>query len=158
MSEQEKLGRSFESTRRLVSKFAGGLTNKDSLALPGFKTNNFNWVLGHIIVGRDRVLELLDRPKIFSSDKTALYDTGSSPISEDTAVPLESLLNALDASQKAIVEGLRSLSDEDLAAIVDAEPSQTVLDRIEGLHWHETYHLGQLEILRQVSAERESWP
>lgn len=57
-----------------------------------------------------------------------------------------------------ISQGLHNAGDNDLAAVQDDQREQTVLEQIEGLHWHETYHLGQLEILRQVSAERESFP
>jgi hypothetical protein len=33
------------------------------------------------------------------------------------------------------------------------ERQQTVGDRIAGLHWHETYHTGQLDILRQLAGK-----
>jgi hypothetical protein len=64
----------------------------------------------------------------------------------------------LDSSQTEISFGLRQAADNELGALYDEERGQTRLDRIEGLHWHETFHLGQLEILRQVSAERHSFP
>lgn len=158
MSTREKLTHSFEITRRLVHKFANGLSNEDSLAAPLFKANNFNWVTGHMLVSRDLVLDLLGRPKVLSSAEEALYGTGSELVSAETALSLERLLAAFDTSQAEISQGLQNTSDNELAAVFDIERKQTVLERIEGLHWHETYHLGQLEILRQVSAERESFP
>lgn len=158
MSEREKLIKSFETNSWLAKKLAEGLSNEDSLALPNFKTNNFNWVLGHILVSRNRVLEHLDKPKLLSTENEALYDTGSELVTEKNAVPLEQLLKLLDITQAEISLALRQVDDNLLEALYDEERGQTRFDRIEGLHWHETYHLGQLEILRQVSSERESFP
>lgn len=158
MSTQERLIRSFETNRWLVQRFADGLSHDESLAMPRFKTNNFNWVAGHIIVSRDRVLDLLDRPKLLSGDESLLYATDSLPAVAETAVPLERLLSLLDTSQAEISQGLQTIGEAGLKACPDNEDEQTLQERIEGLHWHETYHLGQLEILRQVSAERDSFP
>ena len=158
MKSREKLIQSFETNHRLVHKFADGLSNDDSLAVPSFKANNFNWVLGHMLVSRNRVLDLLHRSKLLSPADTALYESGSELITAATAVPLEQLLAAFDQSQSEISHGLHDSADDDLAAIQAEQREQTVLEQIEGLHWHETYHLGQLEILRQVSAKRESFP
>jgi hypothetical protein len=104
------------------------------------------------------VLEHLDKPKLLSTENEALYDTGSELVTEKNAVPLEQLLKLLDITQAEISLALRQVDDNLLEALYDEERGQTRFDRIEGLHWHETYHLGQLEILRQVSSERESFP
>jgi hypothetical protein len=104
------------------------------------------------------VLDILDRPKVLSTENEALYDTGSDIITEKNAVPLDQLLKWLDITQAEISLGLHQVDDDLLQTLYDEERGQTRFDRIEGLHWHETYHLGQLEILRQVSSERESFP
>jgi len=158
MSEADKLSDSFKTTYWLIGKFAEDLTHEDSVAQPPFKANTFNWVLGHILVGRDRVLNLLEQSPVLDTAATKLYETGSDPVNGATAVTLETLLQLLDASQKALVEGLEKVSPEALAEIYDESREQSVGDRLAGQHWHETYHVGQLEILRQVSGERESFP
>ena len=61
-------------------------------------------------------------------------------------------------SKKTNAEGLASAAPEKLAKIYDKERNQTIGDRIAGLHWHETYNVGQLEIFRQVSRERKAFP
>ncbi len=158
LNSQEKLISSYETNRWLVQRFADGLSHEQSLAVPAFKTNNFNWVTGHIVVNRDRVLDLLGWPKLLSGEEALLYATDSSPATAETAVSLERLLSLLDMSQEGISEGLRAVGQAGLAARPDNEGEQTVHEHIEGLHWHETYHLGQLEILRQVSARRDAFP
>lgn len=158
MSEGKRLTESFKTTYWLIGKFAAGLTLEDSIAEPPFKANTFNWVLGHILVGRDRALSLQDQAPVLDPTQTSLYETGSIPISVGTAVSLNRLLQILDASQIALVGGLEAVSTEALADIYDDQRKQSVGDRLAGLHWHETYHVGQLEILRQVSGEREAFP
>jgi hypothetical protein len=155
MSEGKRLTESFQTTYWLIGKFAAGLTFEDSMAQLPFKANTFNWVLGHILVSRDRALSLLDQTPVLDPTDTKLYETGSTPVNEETAVSLDRLLQSLDASQKALVGALEAVTTEALAELYD---DQSVGDRLAGLHWHETYHVGQLEILRQVSGERESFP
>ena len=158
MSEGKRLAESFQTTYWLIGKFSAGLTLEDSVAQPPFKANTFNWVLGHILVSRDRALSLLDQAPILDPTETSLYETGSIPVNVETAVSLDRLLQILDTSQKALVEGLEAVTPETLANIFDDKKKQSVGDRLAGLHWHETYHVGQLEILRQVSGEREAFP
>ena len=158
MSEGKRLTESFQTTYWLIGKFAAGLTLEDSIAQPPFKANTFNWVLGHILVSRDRALSLLDQAPLLDPAETNLYETGSIPVNVETAVSLSRLLQILDASQTALVGGLQAVSSEALAEQNDDARKQSSGDRLAGLHWHETYHVGQLEILRQVSGEREAFP
>lgn len=158
MSEKEALINGFAVTSRLVEKFASDMTHEESIATPSFKANSFNWVLGHILVGRDRVLNLLDRPAILTSQERVLYKTGSDTLSPERAVSIERLMKALRDSQALIKDELQLATEKTLNGLYDQARQQTVADRISGLHWHETYHVGQLEILRQVSRERDSFP
>ncbi|MDX1415017.1 MAG: DinB family protein [Candidatus Promineifilaceae bacterium] len=158
MSQQEELIESFGTTYWLIGKFSDGMSHEDSVATPSFRTNSFNWVFGHILVSRDRALTLLGKETTLTAEERTLYETGSGPLSPESAVKLNRLLTALDASQERISKGLSAASDEDLAAIFDESRNVTVGSRIAGLHWHETYHVGQLEILRQVNVEREAFP
>jgi hypothetical protein len=141
-----------------MSKFAEGLSHEDSVVQPPFKANTFNWVMGHILVSRQRVLALLGQPTVMGVKESVRYESGAEPVTLETAVSLARLLNALKESQEAIITGLENATDDLMEAIADKERQQTVGDRIAGLHWHETYHVGQLEILRQVSGEREAFP
>jgi hypothetical protein len=57
-----------------------------------------------------------------------------------------------------LAAGFELIDPYELVAIYNEDKGQTVADRISGLHWHETYHVGQLEILRQVSGEKKPFP
>ena len=158
MSEETRLVESFQTTYWLIGKFAAGLTHEDSVAQSPFRSNTFNWVLGHILVSRNHVLGLLSQAPALDESESSLYETGSAPVTSETAISLDRILQALEESQNSIAEGLESAAPGKLAKIFDEERNQTIGERIAGLHWHETYHVGQLEILRQVSGEREAFP
>jgi uncharacterized damage-inducible protein DinB len=156
MAESQKLIQSYQSTHWLIHKQAEDLTHEESVMQLPFRGNCFNWVVGHIIVSRNRVLTLLDEPSLFSDEETAVYDTGSDPITQsETAIPFDSLLEILDETQERIIAILSEIPEERLAEIYDEERGTTIGDRIAGLHWHETYHTGQLEILRQLAGKND---
>lgn len=67
-------------------------------------------------------------------------------------------MEALRDSKALIVEELQLATEETLNAPYDQARQQTVADGISGLHRVETYHVGQLEILRRVSRGRDSFP
>jgi hypothetical protein len=156
MAESQKLIQSYQSTHWIIHKQAAGLTHEESVMQLPFRGNCFNWVVGHIIVSRDRVLKLLDEPAQLSEEETATYNTGSDPITQsETAVPFDKLLGILDETQDRIVAVLSEIPEERLADIYDEERGTTIGERIAGLHWHETYHTGQLEILRQLAGKND---
>ena len=98
MSEADKLSQSVQTTYWLIGKFSADLTNEDSVVQPPFGAKSFNWVLGHILVGRDSVMRLLDSEPILDSRETKLYETGSVMVDITTTVSLKDLLHSLDKS------------------------------------------------------------
>jgi uncharacterized damage-inducible protein DinB len=151
-STAESLIQSFALTHRLIKMQTDGLTNADSLLQLPFRGNCLNWVLGHILVDRNRVLKRLGESPVWDESEIARYKQGSEPIvSAEQALPLEKLLDDLDQSQQRIAAALAKISPEELAATVDAGGDKSLGQALAGSHWHETYHTGQLEILRQLA-------
>lgn len=156
MIEPKTLIQSFETTHWIIHQQTDGLTHADSVLQLPFRGNCLNWVLGHVVQTRDRVLALLDEPPTLTEAEVARYRTGAEPITDaGSAVPLDRLLSALDEAQERIVAALEQVSPEKLAEMYDEERQVTIGDRIGGLHWHETYHVGQLEILRQLAGKND---
>jgi len=152
MTTIDELIQSFATTGRIIHMQAKGLTHEQMMIQPPFRGNCFNWVVGHIATNRDQVLRLLGVEPVFSEAEAALYKTGSDPMTAaETAIDSHRLLQAIDKSQARIAAGLAQATAETLDAIYNAERNQTVAGRIAGLHWHETYHTGQLELLRQLA-------
>jgi hypothetical protein len=154
MIDAAQLADSFALNTRLIHMQTAGLTHADSLLQPPFRSNSLNWVVGHLLVGRNRVLRALGAEPLVSEAEIARYETESEPIAGDGAGvwALEELLAAHDRTQERIAEGLRRATPDDLAReLVIGERKTTVGQRVFGLYFHDTYHTGQAELLRQLA-------
>jgi uncharacterized protein YciI len=151
----EALGGSFDVNGQLIMMQADGLTHADSLLQLPFRGNCLNWVLGHILSNRSRVLDLLGETPFWGEEEVARYARGSEPItSEGQALPLERLLEDLERSQELIKAALARVTPQEMAAPLEGDKGgRTLGELLVGLHWHETYHAGQLEILRQLAGK-----
>lgn len=154
----ETLMRSFALTHHIIRLQTDGLSHQDSLLQPPFRGNCLNWVLGHILVGRNTALQLLGEPPFWGEDEVSRYGTGSAPITnEERALPLGRLLGELDRSQERLTAALGRMQPEGLAAEIEFRQSKRPLGQaLAGLHWHETYHTGQLELLRQLAGRDDA--
>jgi uncharacterized damage-inducible protein DinB len=156
MSIQEKLANLFDATNFVVRRQTAGLTHADSLVQPPFRGNCLNWVLGHILISRDNLLETLEAEPIQSAAARQLYQTNSEAItSDEQAMQLDQLLQEFDRSKQALADALAQKKADELSAIVDQDRNQSLEDRVRGFHWHETYHVGQLELLRQLAGKND---
>jgi uncharacterized damage-inducible protein DinB len=157
MTSPDKLIQLYQRTQWIIAKQTEGLTHADSLLQLPFRGNCLNWVLGHILVYRDKVLELLGETPILSDSQPQLYRRGSEALTDgEAAVPLEKLLEALKQSGERLVAALGNVTAGRLEAIADEENQRSVGERIEFMQWHETYHVGQLEILRQLAGKNDA--
>jgi uncharacterized damage-inducible protein DinB len=151
--DAETLIGSFGLTHQLIRMQTDGLSHKDSLLQPPFRGNCLNWVLGHILEGRNTALTLLGESPIWDNEKVSRYGRGSEAITRgEQALPLGRLLEDLDRSQERIAAALTGTTPEELATVVPFRGSQRPLGQaLASQHWHETYHTGQLELLRQLA-------
>ena len=143
---------------QVIGMQTDGLTHADSLLQPPVRGNCMNWVLGHIVVGRDRVLKHLGEPPVLEDSEAARYKRGSEAITEDgQAVALDRLLGALEGSQRRFEAALGEITSEGLAnPIQTARGERPLGEYIGGRVWHETYHVGQLELLRQLAGTNDA--
>jgi hypothetical protein len=153
MLTPEKLTQDYETNSWIINKQAADLSHEQMMLQLPFRGNCFNWVLGHITANRDRALQALGADTILTEAERERYLRGSDPVTEEeTAVDSQKLLAAINQFQENILPALESA---DLSAIYNEEHNQTVAERIAGLHWHETYHIGQLELLRQLAGTND---
>lgn len=151
MSRAEELIQAYATNTWLIGRLTQGLTHDESLLQPPFPTNCTNWVLGHILVSRNESMRLSMGENMWPDAIIKRYDSGSDPITrEDESVRyLNDLRKDIHESQERLSGLLRNLTDHDLEQ--DFEDENGTKARwlcIRGLHWHETYHIGQLELLR----------
>jgi uncharacterized damage-inducible protein DinB len=133
-----------------------GLSHADSLLQLPFRGNCLNWVLGHMADNRNTMLRLLGEESILSEAHAARYGYGSEPVcgDGDDILTLEQLLAAMEQSQSALAARLETITPEELAREEQSFLGTTTLGQlIFFLFWHETYHVGQPEYLRQLAGK-----
>jgi uncharacterized damage-inducible protein DinB len=158
MSSSETLVDLFDVNLWVIKKQLDGLTHADSLLQLPFRGNCLNWVLGHIVASRDGILKLLGESPIWSEEESAAYGRGTEPITCDGDVhSLEKLLNDLDRSQNILIAALGRIPQEELEKTIETfRGERTLGNHVAFLLWHEGYHVGQLELLRQLAGKDDS--
>jgi len=138
----------------IVKAQTEGLSHADSLLQLPFRGNCLNWVLGHMADNRNTMLRLLGGESILDGAHARRYGYGSEPVcgDGDDILTLEELLTALEKGQSALAASLARVTPEELAREVESFLGTTTLGQlIFFLYWHETYHVGQTEYLRQLA-------
>lgn len=136
------------------------LTHEESLIQPSFNANCLNWVVGHMLQSRDKMLQLVDEPAVWTAEWIARYERGSEPItSGDDAIRLEQMLADFQTAHERLVAKLGRMTPEDLAApakeVIKNIAPQSTAEFLNFLLWHETYHVGQVDLLRQVAGKND---
>ncbi|HEU5368605.1 MAG TPA: DinB family protein [Ktedonobacterales bacterium] len=158
MLSPNDLAAAFARNVFIVKRQTDGLSHADSLIQLPFQGNPLNWVLGHVAVNRDDVLALLDEPPVMTADGKR-YKRESDPLTgqEEDILPLEELLARLDQSQERIAAALGRMSEADMARelTLSNDRKMTLGQRVFFYYFHETYHVGQTELLRQLAGKHD---
>lgn len=137
----------------LIKRQTMDLTHEDTLLQLPFPGNCMNWNLGHILVYRAQYLGVLDGVSKPDPAEFAVYGGGSPALTDgSTAMSLETLIQRLDGASAQVIAALEALPAERLAEVYDAARGQTLEDRLTFyIIFHEAYHAGQLEPLRELA-------
>jgi len=158
MITKEQLAEGFGLNIRLIKLQTAGLSHADSLIQTPYKINCMNWVLGHIAVNRDNLMRLIEAEPLLSETETQRYKSESDPIIEDGAdiMQLEKLLEVLTTGQTRIAAALDALSEADLSDEIQVgERMMPLGTRLHGFYFHDTYHTGQTDLLRQIAGAND---
>ena len=131
-----------------------GLSNADGLLQPSCRGNCLNWVVGHILEARNTILQLFGAEPAFDPAAAARYARNSEPILSDGpgVVPLDELLRTLERSQEYLGTRMATLTDADVAREAQfGSRTQPLGNILFFLYFHECYHTGQAEPLRQLA-------
>jgi uncharacterized damage-inducible protein DinB len=129
---------------RVLNINLAGITQEESLKSPEAGGNCINWVLGHIIVSRNDINEIVGLGKISDERLENLYSRGTQNINRENAEKIETLLEIFNGSQKAL---------EDKVAETDLSSNADSLKELTFLAFHEAYHTGQTGLLRRVAGK-----
>src|SRR4051812_11934255 len=143
--------------QRVIKRNFEGISDEESLTHPSPAGNSPNWVLGHIIATRSGLLKNLGEAPLLEDNAIQQYRRGSDG-NVPSPVPLEALFDALDKSQSMLVAKLKTLPDTALSAKSPfgspAGPDATLAEALAAMVFHESYHSGQLGLLRRVCGKK----
>jgi hypothetical protein len=142
----------------LILSQAEGLSHADMLLQPQPSGNCMNWVLGHILDSQIDMLQALGQESPLPGLDLGLYQRESQRLIQDGPGVLrpEALLDGLTTLHKALLAALAACGEEDFAREISANGRTMTLGwRLFFLHFHYTYHVGQLELLRQLSGRTD---
>ena len=137
----------------LLGRQTKDLTHEDSVLQPQPRGNCLNWVVGHIARHREYMLQDLGLSPEVGEGILGRYDRGSEPVTEDGTdiVPLPNLLEILQRQQDRLADALLTASAAELGAPAPLNDQKSTGAHLHFLAWHETYHLGSTELLRQLA-------
>jgi uncharacterized damage-inducible protein DinB len=143
------LGRQFQMNHWAAHANLQGISHEDSLVHPQPAGNCLNWVLGHVVATRNALLAALGDTPVWTEGEAHPYRQGArAPLRPEEARRLEDIVAAYDASQQAITDRFRRLTQEDLSR--PHGERGTLGDWLAGISFHEAYHLGQIGLLRRL--------
>lgn len=144
----------------IIMMQAEGVTHEESLLQPPFRGNCFNWVIGHLVQSRDRMLRVAGESTLWTAEQVDRYARDSPPIVDGhEALRLEKMLADLTDQNKRLIAKIKVMSPDELDAlgvtVINGGPPWSVAQWLHFLLWHEAYHLGNLEILRQLTGKND---
>lgn len=147
---QSLLERQLTFTHGTIHLNLDGVDPVRALERPVAGASSPRWVLGHVLVTRNRMLELLGAPPATSPELVETFRRGSAP--GPGGPGLTELLERLDGSQRVLLEALRAagpeLLEREVPGLFSPQPERAV-DQLAALVFHEAYHAGQLGLLRR---------
>lgn len=129
-----------KSSHLVLNRNLKDITHEESLITPHGGGNSLNWVLGHIIVSRDDIRELIGLEKL-CGDNMKIYDRLTEGLDPAQAIELSKLIEIYNSGQNTLEEKLK---ETDLRGDNEKYRSVTFLA------FHESYHTGQTGLLRRI--------
>ena len=129
----------------VIRKNIEGITSEQALVFAQGQVNSAHWVLGHLIYIRNFLIELLGGVPIWNQNEFKHFDRGQKPLEKAINAPDFELLK--DYFQKSEGE-LERLFSQGIA--IREENKEDLV----GLVFHESYHAGQLGIIRKLLGKK----
>ena len=149
MRQGPLLAKLFEVSYGALFRNLEGITHEESLVFPRPAGNCLNWVLGHILASRNRLLPLIGVPPVWPLEMAFLYSgIDEAEWSVDVAVDFRKIESDLAVSQQELLNALEVIPDERLAT--EVSENRTVASALGFLLFHESYHGGQVALLRRL--------
>ena len=129
-----------KSSHMVLNRNLKYISHEESIISPAQGGNSLNWVVGHILVSRDDIRELIGLDRLCGDDMK-MYDRDTEPVSPDKLMDLGRLLEMYNDGQNILEEKLKS---------TDLREENEKYRMVTFLAFHESYHVGQTGILRRI--------
>ncbi|MCK4801718.1 MAG: DinB family protein [Anaerolineales bacterium] len=153
----EVLSDAFARNIEILQMQTENLSHQDSLIQLPFRANCLNWVVGHVLTNRFNILRLLDAEDLIPEVDLDHYQRESEPILENGkgVLDLEDLVSLLEKSQIDLSTILQEKTPEalQLPAVYRDRPERPLAGWLFFLYFHDCYHVGQTELLRQAAGK-----
>ena len=134
-----------------------GVTHEESVVRPSGGATDSNWVLGHVIAVRNRLLPAVGETPIWDDARIRSYVAAST---DDTSsrLPLDDLRADLETTHQRLTAGIARLDDEALSQKApfspgNNNPDETMQSLLAKIVVHESYHIGQIGMLRRAAGK-----
>ena len=150
IAKAQSLNQKYQFHNRVMHHFIDGISHEESLLQLPFEHNCMNWILGHIVTNRSHVLETVGAAHGWQAEVRELYHQDTQPVTQESpSIKFESLIANLDESVELLEAALEGVSEEWLDKnYTNYRGEKSRYEHLESFHWHESFHLGQLEILK----------
>lgn len=130
-----------EFTYRALSLNTENITQEESLVFPEPGGNCMNWMLGHILEHRNKLLALINQEPLWNKETVTCYKRGADAAAEkENFLQWQQLLNYLNLTQELL---LKTLKEKEIS---EADKIKSFAQLLS----HEAYHAGQTGLLRRV--------
>jgi hypothetical protein len=142
----------------ILLKQTEGLTHEESLLQPQPKGNCLNWVMGHLVDNLVIILSVLGGDPPSGLPDLEHYGYDSKPVLCDDAgvLDLHVLIKTYALLTKTITDRLAKMSETEFDDEIEFWQGQSRRGYIAFFYFfHNTYHIGQLEQLRNLAGRTE---
>ena len=157
MITPQHLAKAFQRNTQIIKLQSEGISHRESLISLPFRGNCLNWIVGHLLTNRNSIFKLLEREDCLVPESLARYRRESRPITGDEpgVIRFETMLEYLGTAQEQLTEILTALSEKALDQEIAffGESTQTRGEWLFFFFFHDCYHTGQTEILRQAAGK-----
>ena len=154
----EDYAKMLSGEHEIVMQQTAGLTHADSLLQPQPGGNCLNWVMGHLAGNLIEILQVIGGECPPDLPDLTHYGYGSNPIREEEegVLPLDELLDAYSKLTEVVLQRLSQMTEDNFEEEIDFWQGKTRRGYVAFFYFfHNTYHIGQLEQLRNLAGKTE---
>jgi uncharacterized damage-inducible protein DinB len=147
------LAQQFGMVYAVVAANTDGMSQEDSLAQPQPSGNCANWIVAHLLVVHNSLMQLLGEAPVLEDARLTLETLFEPIVRPDQAFDWDTMRDRFVDSEDRCVAAVARLSSDELARPMTGpfgEPT-TLAGLLGTVAGHQIYHAGQLGVARRIA-------